>query len=56
MTPSQRSHGETEGCVACDYPVCIGGECAWECERQDKHEEWLKEEALSRAPSEDKQS
>lgn len=29
--------------IACDYPVCIGGECCYECERGDKHKEFIKE-------------
>lgn len=27
--------------LPCDWPQC---ECSYECERQDKHDEWLKEE------------
>jgi hypothetical protein len=27
--------------TACDYPVCVGGECSYECERSDKHQQWL---------------
>lgn len=28
--------------VACDYPACIGGECSWDCERNEKHQEFMK--------------
>jgi hypothetical protein len=30
--------------ISCDYPICIGGECEYECERLDKHRLHLKEQ------------
>jgi hypothetical protein len=30
--------------IYCDWPVCIGGECDYECEREDKYLESLEEE------------
>ena len=38
---------EYSGSVACDYPVCIGGECSHECERDEKYVESFCEPLLA---------
>jgi len=34
--------------LPCDHPVCIGGECCYECERADKHRQFILECAKER--------
>lgn len=29
---------------SCDAPSCLGGECDHECERQDRHEQFIREQ------------
>lgn len=35
------------GSVACDYPVCIGGECDHECERDEKSVEMFRDPLIA---------